>query len=93
MPTYEYVCVKCDHQFEKLQSMRDNPVKRCPRCRGKVRRIISGGAGLVFRGSGFYATDNRRGGNVGTKTETATETKACEGTDSPACEGCPKREK
>ena len=58
MPTYEYACSKCDHQFEQFQSMRDGPLRKCPKC-GKVglRRLVSGGAGLIFKGTGFYITD------------------------------------
>jgi putative FmdB family regulatory protein len=67
MPTYEYVCEKCGHQFEKVQSMSAKPLVICPEdlCRqtrwgkGKVKRSISGGAGLIFKGSGFYITDYR----------------------------------
>ena len=58
MPTYEYKCNKCGHMFEVLQSMKDNPLKKCPEC-GKIslRKLVSGGAGLIFKGSGFYLTD------------------------------------
>ena len=59
MPTYEYECTKCGHRFERFQSMTEEPVKRCPQCRCKVRRILSGGAGILFKGSGFYETDYR----------------------------------
>lgn len=67
MPTYEYICAKCDHQFEKVQSMKDAALTVCPKelCgqkkwgRGKVRRAIGSGAGLIFKGSGFYITDYR----------------------------------
>src|SRR5436190_23376528 len=67
MPTYEYVCEKCGHPFEKFQSMKDNPLKICPRelCaqkrwgKGKVKKLMSTGAGLIFKGSGFYITDYR----------------------------------
>jgi len=59
MPTYEYECEKCNHRFEVFQSMTEPPRKRCPKCRGKVRRLLGGGAGIVFKGSGFYATDYR----------------------------------
>lgn len=67
MPTYEYVCDKCGHVFEKFQSMSDQPLKVCPRelCgqkkwgKGKVVRAIGAGAGLIFKGSGFYITDYR----------------------------------
>ena len=60
MPTYEYECPKCGHRFEKFQSMSDPPVKTCPECGGrKVKRLIGTGAGLIFKGSGFYKTDYR----------------------------------
>jgi putative FmdB family regulatory protein len=67
MPTYEYVCSKCGHEFEKFQSIADKPLKICPedRCarktwgRGKVKKKISAGGGLIFKGSGFYITDYR----------------------------------
>jgi putative FmdB family regulatory protein len=67
MPTYEYVCEKCGQQFEKVQPMSAKPLTTCPQdaCaqktwgKGKVKRAISGGAGLIFKGSGFYITDYR----------------------------------
>jgi len=62
MPTYEYVCQKCHHEFEQFQSIKDEPLKRCPECRGKVQRKIGTGAGLLFKGSGFYITDYRSEG-------------------------------
>ncbi len=62
MPTYEYVCRKCEHEFERFQSIKDEPLKRCPECKGKVVRKIGGGAGLLFKGSGFYITDYRSEG-------------------------------
>ena len=63
MPTYEYECGACEHRFEKYQSMNDKPIKKCPKCgKTKVRRIISGGAGVLFKGSGFYQTDYRSKG-------------------------------
>lgn len=63
MPTYEYVCSKCGHEFEQFQSIKDEPLKKCPKCRkNTVRRRIGGGAGLLFKGSGFYITDYRSDG-------------------------------
>src|SRR5437867_2006499 len=67
MPTYEYVCEKCGHEFEKVQSIKDNALTVCPKesCgmkkwgKGKVKRAIGAGAGLIFKGSGFYITDYR----------------------------------
>ena len=59
MPTYEYKCSECDHHFERFQSIKEDPVKKCPKCGGKVERLISRGAGIIFKGSGFYETDYR----------------------------------
>lgn len=70
MPTYHYVCSKCDHEFELFQPMTAEPLEVCPRekCgrkrwgKGQVKRVLSGGAGLIFKGSGFYITDYRSEG-------------------------------
>jgi putative FmdB family regulatory protein len=59
MPTYEYLCSGCGHRFEVFQKMSDEPVKNCLECNGVPERIISPGAGLLFKGSGFYVTDYR----------------------------------
>lgn len=60
LPTYEYECQACGHEFERFQSMKDDPVKRCPECRRlKVKRLFGTGAGIIFKGSGFYETDYR----------------------------------
>ena len=67
MPTYEYLCEKCGHEFESFQSISAEPLKNCPKelCvqkkwgRGRVKKKISGGSGLLFKGSGFYITDYR----------------------------------
>ncbi len=60
MPTYEYECSKCGYTFERFQNMSDEPLKRCPKCRCKVRRLLGVGAGIIFKGSGFYETDYKR---------------------------------
>ncbi len=59
MPTYEYECKKCGYRFELFQSMTDKPKKRCPKCKGPLRRLFGTGSGIIFKGSGFYATDYR----------------------------------
>lgn len=61
MPTYDYKCEKCDHQFEVFQSMKDDRLTDCPLedCDGHVKRLLGTGAGIIFKGSGFYETDYR----------------------------------
>ncbi|MDD5483061.1 MAG: zinc ribbon domain-containing protein [Kiritimatiellae bacterium] len=59
MPTYEYECAKCKHVFEKFQNITEKPLRQCPQCKGRVRRLIGRGAGIIFKGSGFYQTDYR----------------------------------
>jgi putative FmdB family regulatory protein len=60
MPTYEYKCKKCGHRFEKFQSIKAGPIRKCPECgKNAVERLISAGGGLIFKGSGFYITDYR----------------------------------
>jgi len=89
MPTYEYACEACGHKFEEFQSITSKPITKCPVCKkNKVKRLISAGAGFIFKGSGFYITDyrsdNYKAGEKsaasaaeGTKSEGAkTETKA-----------------
>jgi putative FmdB family regulatory protein len=60
MPTYDYDCTECGHAFEEFQSITAAPLENCPQCGGKVQRRINGGAGLIFKGSGFYLTDYKR---------------------------------
>ena len=60
MPTYEYECRKCGHRFEKFQPITASPQKTCPKCKGRVARLLSGGAGIIFKGSGFYQTDYKK---------------------------------
>ena len=58
MPTYEYRCENCKYEFEIMQSIKDDPLTKCPECgKNKLKKIISGGAGVIFKGSGFYQTD------------------------------------
>lgn len=75
MPTYSYVCSKCGHEFEKFQSMKDDALTVCPQdlCgqkrwgHGKVRRQLGSGAGMIFKGSGFYITDYGKGDGTASK--------------------------
>jgi putative FmdB family regulatory protein len=106
MPTYEYQCEKCKKQFDLFQSMKDNALTTCPKeqCRmktwgkGKVKRLLGAGAGLIFKGSGFYITDYRSegyktaaksdAGSSGSSPSKPTETKKTE--SKPAAADKPK---
>jgi putative FmdB family regulatory protein len=61
MPTYDYVCTKCGHEMEVFQSMNDPRLKKCPKCKKLgLNRLMGGGAGLIFKGTGFYITDYKK---------------------------------
>ena len=61
MPTYDYACQGCDHQFEQFQSIKDEPLVQCPKCKKKkLKRLVGSGAGLIFKGTGFYITDYKK---------------------------------
>lgn len=75
MPTYQYKCLKCGHDFELFQKMNDEPVKECPECKGDVKRLLGAGAGTIFKGSGFYHTDYKNA-KTDSKSESKTETKS-----------------
>ena len=101
MPTYEYECEKCKKQFELFQSMKDAALATCPQaqCRmkrwgkGKVRRLVGAGAGLIFKGSGFYITDHRGAGYAeAAKKDSAASTNAASAS-SPAANGEPAKSK
>lgn len=64
MPIYEYKCTQCGLRFERFQRMMDEPVETCPKCCGRVRRVLQP-VGVVFKGSGFYSTDNRKTSSLG----------------------------
>jgi putative FmdB family regulatory protein len=59
MPTYEYKCTKCGHTFEEFQQITAEPLTSCPQCKGSVKRVLTGGAGFILNGPGFYSTDYR----------------------------------
>lgn len=71
MPTYHYRCRSCGHEFEEFQSITDDPITVCPKCGGETRRVISGGAGIIFKGSGFYITDYKRKGSAESSKESS----------------------
>jgi putative FmdB family regulatory protein len=60
VPTYDYECTKCGYTFATEQSMLDEPLKRCPKCRGKLEKLPPQTVNLIFKGSGFYVTDYKR---------------------------------
>ncbi len=85
MPTYEYLCTKCGHEMEAFQSMKDEPLKKCPACKKNgLKRKVGGGAGLIFKGTGFYITDYKKkshgksegGGEKAAPAKTETKTPA-----------------
>jgi len=92
MPTYEYICEKCGHEFETFQAISARPLQTCPeaRCprkkwgRGRVKRKISAGAGLLFKGSGFYTTDYRSEGYKQAAKKDSTPPKTSSGDTKPA---------
>lgn len=75
MPTYEYHCTDCGFEFEEFQSIASEPLSICPKCDGHVQRKISGGTGLIFKGSGFYITDYKNSKKSEDKTEKKTDAK------------------
>jgi putative FmdB family regulatory protein len=77
MPTYEYLCNKCEHAFEVVQSFTDPAIEQCPKCQGGVRKVYNN-VGVVFKGSGFYKTDSRSStpSKTESKPEAKTETKS-----------------
>lgn len=88
MPTYEYECNECGHRFDVFQKMSDDPVRTCEKCSGRVRRLIGGGAGIIFKGSGFYVNDYKNGGSR--KNAPAAESTPKSDTDS--CSTCSSKE-
>jgi len=95
MPTYGYECKSCAHSFDYFQSMKDEPLKVCPKCGKELRRLITGGTGIIFKGNGFYVTD-KGAKNSCSASPAQAKPKADEGaqaapvkSDAP-CAGCAK---
>lgn len=82
MPTYEYKCEECSDRFDHFQSMSSDPLKVCSKCGGKLRRLIGEGAGIIFKGSGFYCTDYKKSGSAGHDSSPAA--KASDSSPSPS---------
>lgn len=70
MPTYDYKCLKCGHQFEVFQTMTEKQLLNCPECGGELKRLIGAGAGPIFKGSGFYQTDYKNSSHKPDKSST-----------------------
>lgn len=83
MPTYEYKCLKCKKTFDHFQKMSDAPLTKCKHCRGKVERLIGAGAGLIFKGSGFYCTDYKKSSSASKEKKESPAKPSCGG---KACE-------
>ena len=84
MPHYDYECKKCHYRFEAFQNITDKPLAQCPECKGKLKRLIGPGAGLIFKGSGFYATDYKK-----SDVSSAPASESCR--EAPSCSVCPKK--
>ena len=84
MPTYDYKCLDCKFTFEEFQKMTDEPLEICPKCKGRLKRLIGTGVAPIFRGSGFYQTDYKNNGSSNkdkSKSESKSETKPSEKKD------------
>ncbi len=80
MPTYDYKCENCDHSFEYFQAMKDEPLTRCPDCgQDSLRRLIGGGMGIIFKGSGFYVNDAKKSASTSAPLKNKTSEKAGNG--------------
>jgi putative FmdB family regulatory protein len=102
MPTYEYECKNCSHSFEVIQPISDSPLTTCPECGSEIRRLIFGGAGVIFKGSGFYVTDKNKSsssppGAAKTEKKPVSDVKPAASESAPstpapaACDSCPNK--
>ncbi len=89
MPTYEYRCAACQHLFEEFQSIMDKPLKKCPQCGGRIKRLIGTGAGIIFKGAGFYETDYKRKPVSSAAADKPADKPAATTSDSAASAGTP----
>ena len=92
MPNYDYECQSCGHVFEVFQNMSDPPLTKCPKCNKKVKRLIGGGLGIIFKGSGFYSTDNRNGSSSFSSGEPKQAKESAQTETKPAKTENPKKE-
>jgi len=98
MPTYEYECKQCNHRFEQFQRITAKPLEDCPECGGAVKRLIGLGAGIIFKGSGFYCTDYKNSNsaktNVPAKTDSPAKTSPPNDNSKKCCDSadvCPNK--
>lgn len=90
MPTYSYECKTCGYTFDVFQSMKDDPIKVCPECGKEVRRLINGGSGIIFKGSGFYVTDSHRPSTLSSGSpKSSTSSSGSSESGSGGCQNCP----
>ncbi|MFA4984234.1 MAG: FmdB family zinc ribbon protein [Candidatus Omnitrophota bacterium] len=88
MPTYEYECRSCGYKFEAFQKMTDKPLAECPKCKKVLRRLIGSGMGIIFKGSGFYATDYRKGKPESDSSKKKDPSSAACAAKKEGCDGC-----
>ena len=84
MPTYDYQCESCGKTFEHFQSMSDDPLFECQECNGSLKRLIGGGLGIIFKGSGFYVTDNKGKNSSNAATKATPSDKSGKSESAPA---------
>ncbi|MCL2480818.1 MAG: zinc ribbon domain-containing protein [Spirochaetaceae bacterium] len=97
MPTYDYECTSCNKVIEVFQQMSEAPLQKCPECGKKIKRLVGGGLGVIFKGSGFYVTDSKKSNSgssaksgKGNTSETAPSSESKPEGKSPASESCNK---
>ncbi|MDO8525436.1 MAG: zinc ribbon domain-containing protein [Candidatus Omnitrophota bacterium] len=102
MPTYDYECDKCKHKFEAFQLMTAKLLKKCPKCGGKITRLLGAGGGVIFKGSGFYQTDYKNPSiksrdsvprEARDKNSPRGDDKPCDKPKSEGCKSCPMANK
>lgn len=91
MPNYDYECTKCGHTFEAFQKMTDAKLTKCPECKGRVKRLIGSGTGIIFKGSGFYQTDYKNAARALDKGKPAPSAGETSGKEQPKPAACPKQ--
>ncbi|WP_093155811.1 FmdB family zinc ribbon protein [Saccharopolyspora antimicrobica] len=86
MPTYQYACTECDHRFEQVQSFSEDSLTECPKCTGKLRKLFNA-VGIVFKGSGFYRTDNRSSNSSSSTSSTSSSSSDSSSSSSSSSSG------